>query len=123
MCTSNRTHISLSSQQDNVNTTPLQPQTWDEHLQNLPLDKKWALSHLNLLDDGAPLGEAIRTGHACMVSNGSFKEQFGMAAWVFYHGKMNATLGNGKLITLGYPDDQCTYRSELSGIYGIVSTI
>jgi len=58
-----------------------------------------------------------------MVSNSSFKEKFGMAAWVFYHNKTNATLGNGKLITLGYPDNQCTYQSELSGIYGIVSII
>jgi len=40
-----------------------------------------------------------------------------MAAWV------NATLGNGKLITLGYPNDQCTSCSKLSGIYRIVLTL
>jgi len=52
-----------------------------------------------------------------VVSDGSFKEKFGMAAWV------NATLGNGKLITLGYPNDQCTSCSKLSGIYRIVLTL
>jgi len=54
-----------------------------------------------------------------VVSDGSFKEKFGMAAWVFYHNETNATLGNGKLITLGYLDDLCTYHSKLSGIYSI----
>jgi len=85
--------------------------------------KKWALTHLNLPEDGVLLGEAIRSGQAKAVSDGSFKEKFGTATWVFYHASMNATLGSGKLITLGYPEDQCTYRSELSGLYGIVSTI
>jgi len=62
-------------------------------------------------------------GHAKAVSDGSFKEKFGTAAWVFYHAIMNATLGSGKLITPGYPEDKCAYRSELSGLYGIVATI
>jgi len=46
-----------------------------------------------------------------------------MAAWVFYHRETNDTLGSRKLITLGYPDNQCSYRSKMSGIYGIASTI
>jgi len=46
-----------------------------------------------------------------------------MAAWVFYHDITNVTLGSGKLITLGYLEDQCAYRSKLSGLYGIVATI
>jgi len=46
-----------------------------------------------------------------------------MAAWVFYHRDTNATLGLGKLITPGYPEDQCSYQSKMSGIYGIASTI
>jgi len=46
-----------------------------------------------------------------------------MATWVFYHGETNDTLGSGKLITLGYPEDQCSYQSKMSSIYGIASII
>jgi len=46
-----------------------------------------------------------------------------MAAWVFYHDITNVTLGSWKLITLGYPEDQCAYQSKLSGLYRIVATI
>jgi len=84
---------------------------------------KWALTHLLLLEEGAPLGEAIRSGNARAVSDGYFKEKFGMAAWVFYHDITNVTLGSWKLITLGYPEDQCAYQSKLSGLYRIVATI
>ncbi len=88
-----------------------------------PQGKKWALSNLTLLEDGELLGDAIRSGQARAVSDGSFKEKFGTAAWVFYHNETNATLGNGRLITPGCLNDQCAYRSELSGIYGIALTL
>jgi len=42
---------------------------------------------------------------------------------VFYHATTNETLGYGQLTTLGYPEDQCSYHSELSGLYGIATTI
>jgi len=63
-CTMERTHTSLSGWQVNIEIAPSQPQTWEEHLLNLPPDKKWALSHLTLLDNGAPLGEAICSSQA-----------------------------------------------------------
>jgi len=115
--------IQPSGQQDTIHIIPPPQQTCVEHLANLPQDKWWTFSHLDLLDNGIPLSKAIRTGQACTVSNGSFKEKFGMAAWVFYHGETNATLGLGKLITPGYPEDQCAYWSKMSGIYNIASTI
>ena len=88
-----------------------------------PKRKKWALANLTLRDNGGPLGEAIRSGQARAVSDGSFKDKFGTAAWVFYHNATNATLGSGTLITPGGQNDQCAYRSELSGIYGIALTL
>jgi len=119
----NCTHIQPSGQHGNLPIKPIPQLTWNKLLINLPQDKQWALSHLDLLDNGLPLSNAIRTGQALAVYNGSFKEKFGTAAWVFYHGDTNATLGSGKLITPGYPEDQCSYWSKLSGIYGITSTI
>jgi len=46
-----------------------------------------------------------------------------MAAWVYYHDTTNKTLGSRKLVTPGYLEDQCSYRSKLSGLYGISATI
>jgi len=46
-----------------------------------------------------------------------------MAAWVYYHNETNKTLGSGQLVTPGYPEDQSSYRRELSGLYGIAATI
>jgi len=122
-CTYERTHIRPSRQHGNAPIKQVPQLTWNEHITNLPQDKQWALAHLSLLDNGTLLSEAIRSRQACAVCNGSFKEKFGMATWVFYHGETNDTLGLGKLITPGYPEDQCSYWSEMSGIYGIASTI
>jgi len=122
-CTQETNHFTASGRHGQVETDPKPTPTWREHLATLPKDKKWALANLNLLHDGAPLGEAIRAGQARAVSDGSFKECFGTAAWVFYHNETNRTLGNGRLITPGGPHDQCAYRSELAGLYGIALTL
>jgi len=46
-----------------------------------------------------------------------------MAAWVYYDNKTNMLLGSGKLVMPGYPEDQSSYQSEISEIYGIAATI
>jgi len=97
--------------------------TWAEHLQQLPPNKRWAFSYLILPDQGLPLAIVIRLGKARAVSDGSFKNQFGMAAWVYYNTKTNKLLGSGRLVMPGYPEDQSSYQSKLSGIYGIAATI
>jgi len=58
-CTHESNYLSLSGQQDTINANPPQNNTWEEHLQNLPTDKKWALTHLIPPEEGALVGEAI----------------------------------------------------------------
>jgi len=82
-----------------------------------------AFTNLNLLNQGLPLATAIQLGQARAVSDSSFKNQFGMAAWVYYHEETNETLGSGRLVILGYLEDQSSYRSMLSRLYGIAATI
>ncbi len=60
---------------------------------------------------------------ARVVSDGSFKNRFGMAAWVYYNNETNVLLSSDKLVTPGYPEDQSSYQSKISRIYGIVATI
>jgi len=42
---------------------------------------------------------------------------------VYYNKETNELLGSGRLVTPGYPEDQSSYRSKLSRIYGITATI
>jgi hypothetical protein len=55
------------------------------------------------------------------VSDGSFKESFGTAAWTI--NISDQCVLNGHCITPGNPSDQSAFRSELTGIYGIACTI
>jgi hypothetical protein len=55
------------------------------------------------------------------VSDGSFKEKHGTAAWMICVSE--TCVIRGRTITPGLPSDQSAYRSELIGLYGIVYTI
>jgi hypothetical protein len=54
------------------------------------------------------------------VSDGSFKDRYGTAAWTVV---INGCTVTGKCVVPGNPEDQSAYRSELTGLYGIVYTI
>ncbi len=66
--------------------------------------------------------QAIRTGKAVAVSDGSYKDQHGAAAWTIEsETDLNRLSGAG--LTPGYPEDQSAYRSELFGIWGILASL
>jgi len=66
--------------------------------------------------------EAIRQGIAVAVSDGSFQNQAGMAAWTIKSvTKANQIVGHGW--TPGLAEDQSAYRSELFGLWGIIHTL
>jgi hypothetical protein len=55
------------------------------------------------------------------VSDGSFKENHGTAAWIV---RITDTCEiTGKMVTPGETHDQSAYRSELAGLYGVACTI
>jgi hypothetical protein len=55
------------------------------------------------------------------VSDGSFKNGHGTAAWIVVISP-TCTI-SGSSVAPGEPEDQSAYRSKLTGIYGIVLTI
>ncbi len=66
----------------------------------------------------------ISSGHAIAISDGSFKDAQGTAAWMFYDSHNPLTLlGEGVITTPGSIQAQGSYRSELAGLYGIVTTV
>jgi Zn-finger nucleic acid-binding protein len=55
------------------------------------------------------------------VSDGSFKNKHGTAAWILKISEDRYI--HGGAIAPGPPESQCAYRSELTGLYGIAFTI
>lgn len=71
-------------------------------------------------DDGSILAQAIKQCEAISISNGSFQEQHGMAAWVF-DSCNSIGRARGEVMVPGTAKDQSTYCSELAGIYSILA--
>jgi hypothetical protein len=60
---------------------------------------------------------AISDGELRAVSDGSYKDSHGTAAWMIYIS--DKCVINGRCITPGNPQSQSAYQSELAGLYCI----
>jgi len=75
---------------------------------------------INILsDDGLALSKSIQSFEAISVSNGSYHEGYGSAAWVL-EGSTSANRITGVIETPGERDSQSLYRSELTGLFCII---
>jgi hypothetical protein len=81
---------------------------------------QWAISHLNYPDNGQHIARALIQGTAIAVCDGSYKNQFGTAAFVLQQGDSTAHRIIGAHVTPGHPEDINPYRSELGGILALV---
>jgi len=70
----------------------------------------------------AQLEEAIKTGVVVAVSDGSFQDSKGSAAWTI-EGRNQFHHIRGSGWTPGDPEDQSAYRSKLFGLWSIFRTI
>jgi hypothetical protein len=70
-------------------------------------------------DNGAAIAHAILTGKAIAVSDGSFKDSRGKVAFIIEGASQVGRLVGIKIVP-GKDESQTAYRSELSGIVGIV---
>jgi hypothetical protein len=81
-------------------------------------DAKWAVQNVDVMGDWSAWA---RSGQHALygVSDGSFKDKFGTAAFALGVVDDPQVLMRGRVVTPGDPEDQNTYRSELAGIYAI----
>jgi hypothetical protein len=70
-------------------------------------------------DDGSILAQAIQEGEAIAISDRSFHDQYGTAAWVL-EGCVSIGRAIGANVVSGTAKDQSAYRSELAGIFSIL---
>jgi hypothetical protein len=80
----------------------------------------WIIQNVQFPNNVKSEIESVR-GVLRAVSDGSFKDAFGTAAWMIH--VSDRCVLRGHCVTPGNPSNQSAYRSELTGIYGIVCTI
>jgi hypothetical protein len=111
----------------NLDTNPVTSTCLTHRLQSTMSDRQWALERLTMRDNGLAVASAIRDRTAIAVSDGSFKNQHGTAALVLCDPTAALPSSNSRIVgchvTPGHPSDQSPYRSELSGIYGILCVV
>ena len=76
------------------------------------------------LGDEDTTTQSVLHGTLRGISNGSYikEHQFRTAGWIF-EDNGSQCMGSGKAITLGPKDSQCSYRSELFGLLGMITHI
>ena len=91
----------------------------------LPAADKWAIAQISLPDGGAGLAQSILHGTAIAVSDGSFKDNRGTAGFILEDRDNPSAEARaiGVNTVPGSLEDHSSYRSEISGVSGIVSTV
>jgi len=121
--TKNNTFYTISAHHGHINK-PNTTADWMAYLGNLPEEAKWVFIHSNLKETRPCLAATLACELIIAVSDGSFKDTQGTATWVMYtKSTPKMAIAHGVLMTPGQPNSQSLYRSELAGIYGIVTTI
>jgi hypothetical protein len=94
------------------------PHTLWTEISALPPSAAWSISSCTATDDGEEIAEAIKAGTTIAVSDGSFQDGKGTSAWVIEGNTSNNQI-SGSNFTPGLSTQQNSYRSVLSGLYGI----
>ena len=107
--------ISMQGARPNIVPVPIQP----------PDDDAWSLEFINMNDGGAAVAQGITQGSAVAVCDGSFKEGHGTASLTMlpHLASEHPNQINASHITPGHAQEMDAYRTEVGGIYGIVTII
>ena len=104
---------------DTDQTMTVYPKTLAEHIASVEMGLSWALSTRLLPAVGAGIAAALQEGKCIGVSDGSFKAQFGTAAWILVDSTNPALELRGNCIVPGRPSDQSAFRSEVAGLFSL----
>jgi hypothetical protein len=105
-------------------TVSFRASTFLEHLHSVH-HLGWCTHSLVLQNDGRDLAEALQfdlLATIMAVSDGSYKDLFGTAAWTIGTDDTEHII-SGCAICPGGPEAQSAYRSELTGLYSILAIL
>jgi hypothetical protein len=80
----------------------------------------WVFDIIQVSGSLFALSDSIRQGSCTCITDGSYKDQHGTAAWKIVDLSKPTNILEGQCITPGTPSQQCAYRSELLGLYALV---
>ena len=104
-----------------ISTPQASHQTFLQAFRALPPSQLWSGQRCHISTPrGEDIAGSILAGTAIAVSDGSFKDSFGTSAWTL-RGQTNEQFLTGVNVVPGTDDDQSAFRSELAGIYGIIT--
>jgi hypothetical protein len=81
---------------------------------------QWCMHRIQVQQEGQRLLDALQEGTVMAVSDGSYKDTYGTAAWTIGDQDEFSIL-SGRVVCPGTDDDHNLYRSELAGIYAITA--
>jgi hypothetical protein len=94
------------------------PSTFSQFLSNIHSDAQWVTQNVEVVGDWQVWARDSR--HTLSgISDGSFKDGYGTAAFILMDAEDPKLLIRGRVITPGSREDQNAYRSELAGIYAM----
>jgi hypothetical protein len=94
------------------------PSSLSQFLSTIHQDAQWVVENVEVCGDWQTW--ALSNQHMLYgVSDGSFKEKFGTAAYVIGVVDKPQIYMRGRVVTPGNPEEQNAFRSELAGIYAI----
>jgi hypothetical protein len=86
---------------------------------------QWAITEITMTDEGKGIAQAIKNGTAIAVSDGSYKDGKGTAAFILEisdnFNEKDRMVGVNSIP--GETEDQSSYRSKIGGVSGIVETV
>jgi hypothetical protein len=92
--------------------------TLSQFLSNIDRNARWVVQNVEVLGDWAAW--ARDSSHTLYgVSDGSFKDEYGTAAFILTASDDPQVSIRGRVVTPGNRKDQNAYRSELAGIYAM----
>ncbi len=98
------------------------PTLLKDYVNNLASSAQWSIKNFTASDDGEMIVRAIKSGTAVAVCDGSYKEGNRSSAWV-----LEGEFQEGRIVGTNFPpgssSGQNSYRSELAGIYGIITMV
>ena len=118
-----RSHVILTGWSGTVSVEPLNQCSLPSFISTeVHTDARWAIERCSVEDDGVTVANAIRNGKCIGVSDGSFKDEFGTACWII-QGEDVVSQIKCPLVVPGHSSTLSAYRSELAGIYSMVTMI
>jgi hypothetical protein len=96
--------------------------SFGSYLASVP-SNSWVFAGIQIHGSLEDIAQSIQTGTCSCVTDSSYKDLHGTAAWKILDLDQPENAIEGQVVTPGFPYQQDAYRSELSGLYASVTVI